>query len=101
MLELDNGGGSLTGHVVNGILVTEPVGTLDSVIHVPSPVVLVHVAEGGIDATLSSDSVASSGKKLRDTGRIETGLGETEGSTETGTTGTNDNGIVLVVLFAG
>ncbi|KAI6755199.1 hypothetical protein HG531_004305 [Fusarium graminearum] len=43
VLKLDNGSGSLSGHVVNSVLVTQPVGTLDGIVHVPSPVVLVHV----------------------------------------------------------
>jgi hypothetical protein len=43
VLKLDNGSRSLSGHVVNSILVTQPIGTLDGIVHVPSPVVLVHV----------------------------------------------------------
>lgn len=99
VLELDDGGGSLTGHVVNRILITEPVGALDSVVHVPSPVVLVHVAKGGVDATLSRDGVGTSREELGNTGSVETGLGKTKGSAETGTTSTNNKSIVLVVLF--
>jgi len=43
-LELKDSVGRLLGHVVDGVLVAEPVGTLDGVIEVPPPVVLVHVA---------------------------------------------------------
>lgn len=99
VLEFDDGGGSLTGHVVDSVLVTKPVGALDGIVHVPSPVVLVHVAKGGVDTTLSSDSVGSGREELGDTGSVEASLGETKGSTETGTAGTDDDGIVLVVLF--
>jgi hypothetical protein len=42
--------------------------------------------------------VRASGEKLGDTSSVEASLGQTEGSTQTGTTGTNHNGIVLVVL---
>ncbi len=45
VLELDNGTGSLTTHVVDSVLVTEPIGTLDGVVHVPPPVVLGHITE--------------------------------------------------------
>lgn len=83
---------------MNSVLVTQPVGTLDGIVHVPSPVVLVHVTEGGVDTTLSSDSVASGREQLGDTGSVETGLSKTEGGSQTGTTSTNDEGIVLVVL---
>jgi hypothetical protein len=50
---LDNRVGSLTAHVVDGILVTKPVGTLDSVIHVPPPVILCHV----LFSTISENSI--------------------------------------------
>jgi hypothetical protein len=42
--------------------------------------------------------MTSRGEKLRDTGCVEPGLGQTESSTETGATGTDNEGIVLVVL---
>lgn len=99
VLEFDNGSGSLAGHVVNGILVTKPIGTLDSIVHVPSPVIRVHVAESSVDAALRSDSVGSGREELGDTGGVEAGLSETESGTETSTTGTNDEGIVLVILY--
>lgn len=99
VLELDDGGGSLTGHVVNCILITEPVGALDSVVHVPSPVVLVHVAKGGVDTTLSRNGVGTSREELGNTGSVETGFGKTKGSAKTGTASTNNKSIVLVVLF--
>jgi hypothetical protein len=51
-LELKDSSGGLLGHVVNCILVTKPIGSLDCVIEMPSPVVLVHVTESSIDTTL-------------------------------------------------
>ncbi len=36
-------------------------------------------------------------EKLGDTGGVETGLSETESGTKTGTTGTDDDSIVLMV----
>lgn len=50
--ELQNGVRGLLSHVMNSVLVTEPVRSLDSVIEVPSPVVFVHVTQGGIDSSL-------------------------------------------------
>ena len=101
MLEFDNGSGCLTGHVVNGVLVTKPIRTLDGIVHVPSPVILVHVSESSIDTTLSSDGVRSSREELGDTGSVEASLGKTESSSQTGTTGTDNESIVLVVLEGG
>jgi hypothetical protein len=56
------------------------------------------LSKSSIDTTLGSDGVRTSREELGDTSSVETSLGQTEGSTQTGTTGTNDNGIVLVIL---
>lgn len=84
---------------MNSILITQPIGTLDGIVHVPSPVVLVHVSKGGVDATLGGDSVTSGREKLGDTGSVEAGLSETEGGSQTGATCTDNEGIVLVILY--
>ena len=44
--------------------------------------------------------MTSSGKEFRYTGSVESGLGKPERCSETGSTGTHDNGIVLVILFS-
>lgn len=98
VLQLNDGCRGLPRHVVDGVLVAKPVGTLDGIVHVPSPVILVHVSEGGIDTALGGDGMASRGEELRYTGCVETSLGETERCPQPSTTGTNDEGIVLVVL---
>lgn len=41
--------------------------------------------------------MGSSREKLGDAGGFETSLGESEGGAQTSTTGTNDNGVVLVI----
>lgn len=56
------------------------------------------LSKSSIDTTLSGDSVRTSGEELGDTSGVEASLSETEGSTQTGTTGTDHNGIVLVIL---
>lgn len=53
-LEFAHGNRCLTGHVLDGILISEPVRALDGVIEVETPVVFVHVAESGIDTSLHS-----------------------------------------------
>jgi hypothetical protein len=45
--------------------------------------------------------VTSCGEKLGDTSCVESSLGQTEGSAQTGTTGTDNDGIVLVILGGG
>mmetsp|Transcript_11997 Transcript_11997/g.21516 ORF Transcript_11997/g.21516 Transcript_11997/m.21516 type:complete len:570 (-) Transcript_11997:118-1827(-) len=97
VLKLPDGLGGLTTHVLNSILVTEPVATLNGIVGVPPPVILSHVTESGINTTLGSDSVRPRGEKLGDTGSLESLLRETNSGTETSTTGTNDNSVELVV----
>lgn len=45
-------GGSLLSHVVDGVLVSQPVGALHGVVEVPPPVVLLHVSQRGVDPAL-------------------------------------------------
>jgi len=56
------------------------------------------LSKSSVDTTLSSDSVTSGREKLGNTGSVETSFRQTKSRTQTGTTGTNDDGIVLVVL---
>jgi hypothetical protein len=95
--ELEHGSGSFATHVMNGILVTKPVRSLDSVVHVPAPVVLGHVPECSIDSSLGRHGVRSSGEKFRDTRCLETSLSESHSSTKTGTTSTYDYSVVVMV----
>jgi hypothetical protein len=83
---------------VDGILVSQPIRPFDRIVHVPSPIVFVHVAEGGIDPSLSSDSMASCREELRYTSGVESRFGQTKGCTQTRSAGADDNGVIFVVL---
>ena len=97
VLQLVDSLGGLSAHVLNGILVTQPIRTLNGVISMPPPVILGHVTKSSVDTTLGSDCVRTSGEQLGDAGRLETRLSQTHSSTKTSTTGTNNDGIVVVV----
>jgi len=56
------------------------------------------LSKSSVDTTLSGNGVRSGREKLRNTGSVETSFSQTEGSAQTGTTGTDDDGIILVVL---
>ena len=96
-LELENGSGGLSGHVLDGILITKPVRSLHGIIEVELPVIVMHVSEGGIDSSLSSDGVRSGWEKLRDACSFESGLGQAEGSSETSTTSADDDRVICMV----
>jgi hypothetical protein len=57
-----------------------------------------HVAKRGIDASLCSYRVTTCRKELRDTGRVETSFSKAKRGSKASSTGTNDNGIIFVVL---
>src|ERR1700743_267615 len=67
MFELQYRGYGLTAHIFDRILVAEPVGALDRVVHVETPIVAVpHVAERGRHAALRRYCMAARLKHLGD-----------------------------------
>lgn len=57
VLQLNDGLGRLARHIMDGVLVAQPIGALDRVVAMPLPVVGLHVAERRIDAALRGDRV--------------------------------------------
>src|SRR5262249_4697342 len=72
------------------ILVTEPVGALDRVVHVPEPAVLGHVAERRADAALRGDGVRARREHLRQHAHRQAGFGELQRRTHAGATRADD-----------
>ena len=97
VLELDDRGDRLAGHVLDRVLVAQPVGALDRVVHVPAPVVLAHVAERGRDAALGRHGVAAGREDLADAGGLEAGLGQTQGRAQAGAAGADHDDVVGMV----
>src|SRR5712671_6090704 len=98
MLELDDCRHRVLAHVFDRVLVAEPVGPLDRVVHVPAPVVLAHITERGADAALRRDSMAAGRKDLADAGGFAPCGGHPESCAQTRSAATDDNDIVAMVL---
>mmetsp|Transcript_50741 Transcript_50741/g.120850 ORF Transcript_50741/g.120850 Transcript_50741/m.120850 type:complete len:295 (-) Transcript_50741:24-908(-) len=96
-LQLDHRARRLLAHVLDRLLVAEPVRALDGVVEVPPPVVLGHVAERGVDAALRRHRVRARGEQLRDARHGEPVLREADRRAEPSSTGTHHNGVVGVV----
>ena len=64
MLELDDRLRRHLAHIFDGVLVAEPVGALDRVVHVPAPIVIAHIAECGGHAALRGDGVTARREQL-------------------------------------
>ena len=117
MFQLDNGTRSFPAHIMDGILISKPIRTLDSIVHMPTPIVLTSIVSPreytsviflqlarlggrqtrGRHSTLSGDGVTSRREQFSDTSSVETSFGEAESSSQSSTAGANNNSIILVV----
>jgi len=82
---------------MDGVLISEPIASLDGVVSVPSPIVLVHVSKGGVDTSLSGDGMGSGWEEFRNTGSFETLFDKTKSSSESSTTGSDNNSVEGVI----
>ena len=99
MFEFDNGIRRFLAHVFDRILVTEPVGTFDGVIHMPAPIVLAHIAKGRADSALGRNRVAAGWKNLGYARCLQPGLSQAKRRAQAGTTCTYNNDVVGVVDY--
>ena len=91
MLELVDDLRRHPAHVLDRVLVAEPVGALDRVVHVPEPVVLGHVAERRADAALRRDRVRARREYLRQHGDAQARLGELQRRAHARAAGADDH----------
>src|SRR6185436_5154738 len=73
MLELIDRLGRVAHEIFDRILVAEPVRPLHGVVHVPAPIILMHVAERRRDAALRRHRVRARRENLGDAGGLEAG----------------------------
>ncbi len=98
MFQFHYGGNGFAAHVLDGVLVAEPVGTLDGVVHVPAPVILAHVTQCRAHAALGGDGVAAGGEDLGDAGGFQAGSRHAEGSAQAGAAGAEHHHVVFVFV---
>ena len=96
VLEFDDGRNRFAAHVLDRVLVAQPVGSLDRVVEVIAPVVRAHVAQRGGNAALRRDGVRSGREDLGDARRRQALLREAEGRTQPGAAGADHDHVVLV-----
>ena len=68
MFQFDNRRHRFTAHVFNRILVAQPIGAFDGIVHVKTPVIFAHVAQRGADAALCGDGMAAGREYFGETG---------------------------------
>jgi len=84
-------------HVVDGVLVSKPVGSFDGVVSVPFPGVFGHVSECCVDSSLSCHCMGSGREEFCDAGGFETKGRKSEGGSESRTSSSYYDCVVLVV----
>ncbi|MNZ52237.1 hypothetical protein D3C78_700780 [compost metagenome] len=90
---VDRGRAFLT-HVFDSVLVTDVVGTLDGIVHVPAPVIVrVGRSDGAGDATLGRYGVRTGRENLGDHGSLVTALCQLQRCAHAGTATTNNDGV--------
>src|SRR5262249_48128496 len=97
VLQLYDRGRRFLAHEFDRVLVSEPIGALHGVVHVPAPVVLTHVAQRGADATLGRDGVAARWKELGNARRRQARFRQSQGCPQSCTTRPHDQHVVSVV----
>ncbi len=96
-LQLQNSLRSLSAHVVDSVLISQPITSFYCIVSVPSPIVLMHVTKGRIDTSLSGHSVRSCWEKLWDTSRFKPLLYKTESGSQSSPTGTYDYSVKCMI----
>jgi hypothetical protein len=94
VLQLNHRGHRFPRHVVHGVLVAEPVGPLDGVVHVPAPVVGAHVAQRRVDAALRRDRVRARREEFRHARRAQPRGCQPDGCAQACATCAEDDGAV-------
>jgi hypothetical protein len=98
MLELIDRLGRVAAEIFNGVLVAEPIGALDRVVHVPAPVVFAHVAERCSNAALRGDRMRASGKNFGDARGSQSRFAAADHGAQTGAAGADHYDVVGVVM---
>jgi len=93
MLEFDDCIDRFAAHIGDRVLVAEPIRTPDGIEHVPTPIVLLNIAEGRADTALCRDRVAAGRKHFGDASRIQAGCDHAEGGPQSGATCAEHDGI--------
>lgn len=93
MFQFDHQMRRRTAHVFDCILIAEIITALDSIEHVPVPVIRPYIRQGGIDATLRRHRVGACRKNLRHYRDTRLGLCQLQGRAQTAAAGANYQGI--------
>ena len=98
MFEFVHRGRRVAAQIFDRVLVAEPVGALDRVVHVPAPVVLAHVAECGRDAALRRHGMRARREHFGDAGGAQSRFAAADHRAQARAAGADDHDVVDVIL---
>ena len=94
VLEFEHGFRAYGTHVFDSVLVTDIVGALDGVVHVPAPVIVrIGRSDCAGDATLGGNGVRTGREYLGDHGGLVAALSQLQRGAHAGTAAANDDGV--------
>ncbi len=97
MFQLIDRGRRFTRQIFHGISIAQPVRSLNGIVHVPLPAIRTHILERSRNTTLRRNRMGARRENLGDASRLQTLFGHAKRCTQSGTTGTNDDDIELVI----
>ena len=97
MFKLNHRWDGFAAHILDSVLVAQPVRPLHGVIHVPAPIIFAHIAKRGANAALGRDRVAACRKDLGDAGGLQPRRPHAESGAQPGATGAHHHHIIGMV----
>src|SRR5699024_10495599 len=97
IFKLDDRRDRLLGHVLDGVLIPQPVAPLDGVISVPAPVIFPHVAQRRSNTALRCHGMTAGREQLGHASRGQPGIGQATGCAQTGAAGPYHHDVMLVI----
>jgi hypothetical protein len=97
MFEFNDRLWSLAAHVFDRILITKPIRAFHGVKHVPTPIILAHISKRRRNPPLRRHSVGAGWKHFRNASGGQTFLRHPKSCTKSGTSGTYDDNVKLVI----
>ena len=97
MFKLNHGRDGFAAHIFDSVLVTQPVGPLHGVIHVPAPIIFAHIAKCGANAALGCDRVTTRREDLGDAGGLQPRRTHAKSGAQPGAAGAHHHHIIGMV----
>jgi hypothetical protein len=97
MFQLEDRGDGLPAHVLDRILIAEPIRPFDRIVHMPLPAVFAEIAKTGCNAALGGNRVTACWKHFCNASCRQACLDGALSGAQTGTAGTDDDDVKRMI----